>query len=103
MCASALAGLRATAHGILQLARHTLRNDRDRCNEDRQAMIAFVVTDMTDTRSATAVTKAVKAVDQAALVCVDLATSTVEIDHGTATAKELSDAINRAGYSPVAA
>lgn len=48
-------------------------------------------------------TKALKAVDHAALVRVDLATFTVEIEPSSATARQLSDAIKRAGYSPVAA
>ncbi len=66
-------------------------------------MIAFQVSDMTCTRCAGAVTKALKAVDRAALVQVDLATFTVEIESSTATARQLSDAIKRAGYSAVAA
>lgn len=66
-------------------------------------MIAFQVSDMTSHRCAGAVTKAVKAVDPNALVQVDLATFTVEIVESRATARELSDAISRAGYSPVAA
>lgn len=66
-------------------------------------MIAFRVSDMTSDRCAGAVTRALKAVDRAAQVKVDLATFTVEIEAGHATARELSDAINRAGYSPVAA
>jgi copper chaperone len=67
------------------------------------AMIPFQVSDMTSTRCAGAVTKALKAVDHAALVRVDLATCTVEIEPGRATARQLSDAIKCAGYSPVAA
>ena len=43
-------------------------------------MIAFQVSDMTTTRCAGAVTKALKAVDHAAVVKVDLATFTVEIE-----------------------
>jgi copper chaperone len=66
-------------------------------------MIAFQVSDMTCARCAGAVTKALKAVDHAALVGVDLATFTVEIEPSTATARQLSDVIKRAGYSPVAA
>ena len=66
-------------------------------------MIAFQVSDMTTTRCAGAVTRAVKEVDRAAVVTVDLATFTVEIEPRSATARELSDAIKRAGYSPVAA
>ncbi len=66
-------------------------------------MVAFQVSDMTCARCASAVTKAVKAVDRAALVSVDLATLTVEIEPSTASARQLSDAIKQAGYSPVAA
>ncbi len=68
-----------------------------------EVMIAFQVSDMTSARCAGAVTKALKAVDHAALVRVDLATFTVEIEPSSATARQLSDAIKRAGYSPVAA
>ena len=66
-------------------------------------MIAFQVVDMTTSRGAGAVTKALKEVDHAALVRVDLATFTVEIEPSSATARQLGDAIRRAGYSPVAA
>jgi len=66
-------------------------------------MIAFQVSDMTSARCAGAVTKALKAADHAALVRVDLATFTVEIEPSSATARQLGDAIRRAGYSPVAA
>ena len=66
-------------------------------------MIAFQVSDMTSARCAGAVTKALKAVDHNALVRVDMATFTVEIEPSGATARQLSDAIKRAGYSPVAA
>jgi len=66
-------------------------------------MIAFQVSDMTSARCAGAVTRALKAVDHAAQVEVDLATFTVEIEPTTANARQLSDAIKRAGYSPVAA
>jgi copper chaperone len=66
-------------------------------------MIAFQVCDMTTARCAGAVTKALKAVDHRALVRVDMATFTVEIEPSSATARQLSDAIKRAGYSPVAA
>lgn len=58
---------------------------------------------MTSVRGAGAVTEALKAVDHAALVRVDLATFTVEIEPSSANARQLSDAIKRAGYSPVAA
>ena len=66
-------------------------------------MIVFQVSDMTTARCAGAVTKALKAADHAAIVRVDLATFTVEIEPAKATARQLSDAIKRAGYSPVAA
>lgn len=66
-------------------------------------MIAFQVSDMTSTRCAGALTKAVKSVDHAALVRVDLATCTIEIEPSKASARQLSDAIKQAGYSPVAA
>jgi len=66
-------------------------------------MIAFQVSDMTTTRCVAAVTQALKAVDRAATVNVDLATCTVEIEPARATARQLSDAIRRAGYSPEAA
>ena len=66
-------------------------------------MIAFQVSDMTCSRCASAVTKALKAVDHAALVRVDLETFTVEIEPSKASARQLSEAINQAGYSPEAA
>jgi copper chaperone len=66
-------------------------------------MIAFQVSDMISARRAGAVTKAVKTADHSALVRIDMATLTVEIEPSKADARELSDAIKRAGYSPVAA
>jgi len=66
-------------------------------------MIAFQVSDMTDARGASAVTRALKAVDRSALVRVDLASLVVEIEPTKASARQLSDAIKRAGYSPEAA
>jgi copper chaperone len=66
-------------------------------------MIAFQVNDMTSTRCGGVLTKAIKEVDRAALVRVDMATFTVEIEPANATARQLSDAIRRAGYTPVAA
>ena len=66
-------------------------------------MIAFQVSDMTTARCAGVVTKALKEVDHAAMVRVDMATFTVEIEPSRASARQLSDAIKRAGYSPVAA
>lgn len=66
-------------------------------------MIAFQVSDMTSHRAAGLVTQAVKAADHGALVRVDMATFTIEIEEGRATAREFSDAIKRAGYSPIPA
>ena len=66
-------------------------------------MIAFQVSDMTSARCAGVVTKALKAVDHRAQVRVDMATFTVEIEESSANARQLSDAIKRAGYSPIAA
>jgi copper chaperone len=66
-------------------------------------VIAFQVSDMTSARCAGSVTKALKEADHGAVVRVDMATFTVEIEPSRATARELSDAIRRAGYSPVAA
>lgn len=58
---------------------------------------------MTDARSAGVVTRALKAVDRSAQVHVDMTTHTVEIEPTKANARQLSEAIKRAGYSPVAA
>ena len=66
-------------------------------------MIAFQVSDMTTARCAGVVTKSLKAVDHATLMPVDLASFTVEIEPSSASARQLSDAIRRARYSPVAA
>ena len=65
-------------------------------------MIDFRVSDMTSHRSLGRVTKAVKEAGHRALVRVDMATLTVEIEESRATA-QLSNAIKQAGYSPVAA
>lgn len=80
-------------------------DDTPRCRSAHlQAyVIAFQVSDMTNSRSAGVVTQALKAVDRTALVRVDMVTLTVEIEPGKASARQFSDAIKRAGYSPVAA
>jgi copper chaperone len=65
-------------------------------------MIAFQVSDMTCQHCAGAITKAIMAVDHSARVHADLATFTVEIEPSSANARQLSDAIRSAGYSPVA-
>jgi len=66
-------------------------------------MIAFQITDMKDARGASAVTKAVKELDRAAVVRVDLPTRTIEIDPAKASARQLGDAIRQAGYCAEAA
>jgi copper chaperone len=66
-------------------------------------MIAFQVDDMTSHRCAGLVTRAVKEADHGAMVRVDMARFTIELEESRATARELSDAIKRAGYSPIAA
>ena len=65
-------------------------------------MIAFEVNDMTCGHCVSAITQALKAVDPAARVQVDLATHRVQIEPGEADAAELGDAIREAGYTPVA-
>jgi copper chaperone CopZ len=66
-------------------------------------MIAFKIADMKDTRGAKAVTDAVRALDRAAVVRVDLPTRTVEIEPVKAGARQLADAIRQAGSSAEAA
>ncbi len=66
-------------------------------------MIAFVVDDMDSPRCASAVTRALESVDRLAVVHVDLDTRTVEIEPARASARQFSEAILRAGYSPTAA
>ena len=59
-------------------------------------MIALQVSGTASARCAGAVTTALKNVDHAALVRVDMATFTVEVEPSTAGARELSDAIKKA-------
>jgi copper chaperone len=66
-------------------------------------MIAFEVKDMTCGHCVSTVTQAVKRVDSAARVTIDLAGHRVEIEPVVAGADELRDAIADAGYTPVAA
>jgi copper chaperone len=65
-------------------------------------MIAFEVNDMTCAHCVGTITQAVKAVDKDAQVQIDLARHRVEIEPGSANAQELGDAIQEAGYTPVA-
>lgn len=63
-------------------------------------MIAFEVNDMTCGRCVSAITQAVKRVDAAAEVSVDLPTRRVEIYASVADGNALQAAIQEAGYSP---
>lgn len=63
-------------------------------------MIAFEVNDMTCGHCVSTVTKALKAVDHAAKVQIDLATHRVLVEPNSADADELAEAIKDAGYSP---
>ena len=65
-------------------------------------MISFQVNDMTCGHCVSSITKAVKALDRAATVQVDLSTHLVKIETTEADAVELSEAIKEAGYTPVA-
>jgi copper chaperone len=64
-------------------------------------MVTFEVNDMTCGHCVSAITKAVRSVDQGARVQVDLATHRVQIEPTAANAQGLSDAITKAGYTPV--
>jgi copper chaperone len=64
-------------------------------------MIAFEVKDMTCGHCVSSVTQAVKRVDRAASVNIDLATHRVEIEPVVAGADQLREAIADAGYTPV--
>ena len=65
-------------------------------------MTTFEVKDMSCGHCVSTITKAVKDVDQGAKVQIDLATHRVTINPTEADAAEMSDAIRRAGYTPVA-
>jgi len=65
-------------------------------------MTTFEVKDMTCGHCISTITKAVNDVDLGAKVQIDLATHRVTIDSTEADAAGLSDAISRAGYTPVA-
>ena len=66
-------------------------------------MIAFEVNDMTCGHCVSTLTKALKAADPRAKVQIDLARHRVEIEPGEADARELSEAIQEAGYTPTPA
>ena len=63
-------------------------------------MIEFEVNDMTCGHCASTIAKAVKAVDSAARVDIDLTTHRVRVEPETADADGLAEAIREAGYSP---
>ena len=65
-------------------------------------MITFEVNDMTCGHCVSSITKAVKAVDAGAQVQIDLATHRVSIQPTRADAADLHDAIQEAGYTPMA-
>jgi copper chaperone len=64
-------------------------------------VIAFEVNDMSCGHCVSAITKAVKQVDEGAQVRIDLATHRVEVEPADASAEELAQAIEEAGYTPV--
>ena len=66
-------------------------------------MIAFDVKDMSCGHCVSTVMQAIKGVDRAATVTIDLARHRVEIEPAAASAQELSEAIAEAGYTPVSA
>ncbi|MGJ7579801.1 heavy-metal-associated domain-containing protein [Variovorax sp. RHLX14] len=66
-------------------------------------MIAFDIQDMTCGHCVATITRAVAAVDDRAAVRFDLPTHRVEIESSTASAQALSQSIQDAGYTPVAA
>lgn len=65
-------------------------------------MIAFEVNDMTCGHCVSTITKALQAVDKNAKVDIDLARRLVQIQPGAADAQALIDAIQEAGFTPVA-
>ena len=66
-------------------------------------MIAFILSEMTNVDSAVSVIKALRAIDDEAVVQVDLAKLKVRISPSTASEAELVDALRFAGYVPVPA
>ena len=64
-------------------------------------MKTFQVNDMTCGHCVSAVTKAVKGIDPAAYVSVNLATKRVEVDSAAADVRSIKSAIAAAGYTAV--
>jgi copper chaperone len=67
-----------------------------------KTMTSFQVSDMTCGHCVNAITQAVRAVDKAATVQIDLAAHRVDIKTGTVDAAGLAKAISNAGYTPIA-
>jgi copper chaperone len=65
-------------------------------------MITFEVNDMTCSHCVSAITKAVAFVDPGAKVQIDLASHRVHVEPCASSADVLSDAIEVAGYTPLA-
>ncbi|MDY0745461.1 heavy-metal-associated domain-containing protein [Paucibacter sp. R3-3] len=65
--------------------------------------IAFEIQDMSCGHCVRAITEAVKALDPAAQVAVDLGTKRVQIETAAAQPDAVGDAIREAGYTPVPA
>ena len=63
-------------------------------------MLAFQVNDMTCGHCAGAITKAVKDLDQAAKITIDLAQHLVTVEATAADGEQIRDAIAGAGYTP---
>lgn len=66
-------------------------------------MIGFQVNDMSCGHCVATITRALKAADPDAQVRINLARHRVEVEPASANAQALSDAIEAAGYTPVAA
>ncbi|MFT3956058.1 MAG: heavy-metal-associated domain-containing protein [Piscinibacter sp.] len=64
-------------------------------------MQAFRVDDMSCGHCVSTITRALKAADRNARVTIDLAQRLVVVEPTEADARELSDAITEAGYTPV--
>ncbi|NUZ08427.1 heavy-metal-associated domain-containing protein [Piscinibacter koreensis] len=65
-------------------------------------MISFQVSDMTCGHCVSTITKAIEAADKNATVNIDLASQRVAIEPTEADAQQLREAIEDAGYTPVA-
>ncbi|MEI2677402.1 MAG: heavy-metal-associated domain-containing protein [Burkholderiaceae bacterium] len=65
-------------------------------------MITFEVNDMTCGHCVSTITKALKATDKDAKVVIDLSSHRVQVEPASADAQELAEAIEDAGYTPVA-